>query len=136
MRESCVVVIQIETLHNLSVLIFACIYFWELQKIVFCEYLFLQMASFWNFWVYKFQPQRKKNKKKTVESRDIRPFLSRSRERQVGHDGKTIVIDWFWKKAELTNIFCSNFFSCIYFQEVWILCISSVYLFLWMPLKK
>ena len=46
------------------------------------------------FKVYEFQPQRKKNKKKTVESREIRlMFLSRSTERQVGHDGKSVVID-------------------------------------------
>ena len=38
------------------------------------------------------QPQRKKNKKKTVELRDIRLFLSRSTERQTGHDGKIVVI--------------------------------------------
>ena len=36
------------------------------------------------------------NKKDTVESRDIRLiFLSRSTERQAGHDGKTVVIDSF-----------------------------------------
>ena len=88
------VVIQMETLHTLSVLIFVCISFCELKKIVFREYLFLQMASFWKFRDYKFQPQRKKNKKKTVESTDVwRMFLSRSTERQAGHDGKTFVID-------------------------------------------
>ena len=44
--------------------------------------------------VYKFQPQSKKNSKKTVESRDIWPmFLSRSTERQAVHYGKTVVID-------------------------------------------
>ena len=41
------------------------------------------------------QPQRKKNKTK-IQSRDFwLMFLSRSTERQAGHDGKTVVIDWF-----------------------------------------
>ena len=39
------------------------------------------------------QPQRKKNKKKTVKSRDIRLFLSRSTERRACHDRETVVID-------------------------------------------
>ena len=60
------------------ILIFVCIYFCELKKIIFreClswrmanfwkfgEYLSLRMVSFWKFWVYKFQPQWKKNKQK------------------------------------------------------------------------
>ena len=37
-----------------TVLIFACIYFRELKKIVFCEYLFSRIASFWKFHVHKF----------------------------------------------------------------------------------
>ena len=32
-------------------------------------------------------------------------FLSGLMESQAGHDGKTAAIDWFYKKAELTNIF-------------------------------
>ena len=67
-------------------------YFCELKKLVFCEYLFLRMASFWKFWVYKFKPQSKKNKKETVESRDIRLFLSKSTERQAGHDEKLLLL--------------------------------------------
>ena len=54
------------------------------------------MASFWKFRVYKFQPQGKSNKKKAVESRDTRlMLLSKSTERQVVYDGKTVVIDLF-----------------------------------------
>ena len=54
------------------------------------------MASFWKCQVSKFQPHRKQDKKKAVESRDILLILlSRSMERQAGHDGKTVVIDWF-----------------------------------------
>ena len=38
--------------------------------------------------------QRKKNKKKTVESREIQiMILSRSTKRQAGHNEKTVVID-------------------------------------------
>ena len=130
------VVIQIETLHTFNVLIFACIYFCELKKIVFCEYLFLRMASFWKFRVYKFQRQRKKNKKRTVESRDIQlMFLSRSTERKAGHDGKTVVIVWFWKKVELNQHFLCIFFF-VYFREIWTLCILSVYLFSRMSFKR
>ena len=74
-----------------------------------CKYLFLWMASFWKFWVYKFQPQRIKNKKNTVGSRDIwLMFLSISTGRQAGHGGKTC----YWlilKDSELTNIFCAYF---------------------------
>ena len=43
-------------------------------------------------------------------------FLSRLAERQAGHDRKVIVIDS--KKAELTNVFCAHFFSCICFHEI------------------
>ena len=57
------------------------------------------MAKFWKFRVYKFQDQRNKNKKKIVESRGIElMFLSRSTERQAGLNGKTVVIDWLYKK--------------------------------------
>ena len=53
-------------------------------------------------------------------------------------NGKTGRSRWknccYWlilkKKAELTNNFCAHFFSCIYFREIWILRIFSVYLFL------
>ena len=41
-----VVITLIETLHTLSILIFARIYFCELKKIIFREYLCLPMASF------------------------------------------------------------------------------------------
>ena len=104
--------------HTLSVLIFACIYFRELKKIVLREYLFLRLAvSFLKFRVYKFQPQRKKNK--TVESGDIwLMFLSRStqqKDRQVTMEKLLLLI---LKKAELTKLFCAYFFSCkYYFRE-------------------
>ena len=45
----------------------------------------------------------------------------------------------FWfilKKAELTNISCGYFFSCIYFLEIWNFCIPSVYLFLQILFKR
>ena len=78
-------------------IVFASIYlskwqvFENLMNTYFCEWL-----VFWKFQVYKFQPKRKKNKKKTVKLKDIQlMFLSRSVERQAGHDGKTFVIDWF-----------------------------------------
>ena len=70
--------------------------FLRAKKIVFPEYLFLQMARFWKFRAYKLQPQRKKNLKKLVESRTMQLiFLTRWMERQAGHDGKTVVINWF-----------------------------------------
>ena len=56
-------------------------------------------------------------------------FLSRSTERQAGNDGKTVVIDWFSKTNELTNM-------CIYFREISISCIFRVYLFSRMTFKR
>ena len=106
-----------ETLHTFRVLNFVCIYFYELAKIVFCKYLSLQMTSFWKFRLCKFQPQREKNKKKTVESRDIwLMFLSRSPEMQAGHGWKKC----YWlilKKPELTNIFYAYFFCVFIFWK-------------------
>ena len=46
--------------------------FLRAEKIILHEYLCLQMASFWNLRLYKLQPQIKKNKKKTVEWKDMR----------------------------------------------------------------
>ena len=55
---------QIETLHTLSVLIFACIYFCELKKLYFASTYFLQLASFWKFRVYiNFSPIEKRTRK-------------------------------------------------------------------------
>ena len=102
------VIIQTETLRSLGVLTFACIYYCELKNRISREVIFT-MTSFWKFWVYTFQPQSK-NKKKTVDSGDIwLMFLSRSTERQAGHDEKS----YYWlilKKVELTNIFLLFFF--------------------------
>ena len=109
---------------------------WTKKKFVLREYLYSRIANFWTFWVYKCQLQRKKNNKKTVESRDIRlMFLSRWTEGEACHDGKTVVNDWCWKEAEFINIFCANFFSYIYFRKIWTLCIFGVYLFLQMAFK-
>ena len=64
------------------------------------------MASFWKCWVFKFQFQRKMNKEKRVESRDMwLTLLSRSMEIQVSHDRKAVVIDWFLKNLNLTTFF-------------------------------
>ena len=94
----------------------------------FREYLSLRMASFWKFWVYKSQPQGKKNKEKAVESRDIQlMFLSRSTERQVGHDGKTVAIDWFWKKPELAKKFCAFFCELIFAKYEFSPCLACIY---------
>ena len=78
----------------LNVLFVEGINFCELKKSYFASTYFWRMASFGKCRVYKFQPQRKRNKKKTVESRDVRLiFLSRSTEREAGHDGTTFFID-------------------------------------------
>ena len=131
-RENWVVIIQVETLHTSSVLIFAGIYFCELKKIVFREYLFLRMTSFWKFRVYEL-------KKKTVESRDI-PLIfcqDQRKGRQVTME-KLLLLIGFEKKTELTNILCicAYFLPCICSWEVWIFCIISVYLFLKMPFQR
>ena len=93
-----VVITQIETLHTLSVLIFACIYFCKLKKIVFPENLFLRMASFWKFAFINFNPKDKRLRKRQLNQGMRLIFLSRSMEKQAGHNGKTVVIDWFQKK--------------------------------------
>ena len=88
--------------------------FLRAKKIVFCEYLFLRMASFWKFRVYKFHPQRKKNKKKTVESWDMRlMFLWRETEKQEGHDERLLLL-MILKKTELTNIFFEHIFLYLF----------------------
>ena len=125
---------KIKTKTTLSVPIFAFIYFCEVKNrisrvLIFANGKFLKilrvllrMASFWKFRVYKFQPQRKKKKKKTVETRQI-------------HDGKTS----YWlilEKAKLTKIYSLCIFPCIYFREIWIFCIFGVYLFPRMPFKS
>ena len=132
------------TLHVLS---FVCIYFCDLKKIAFRGYLFLRIASFWKFREYLFQTQRKKNKKKKVELRDIRlMFLSRSTKRQAGHEWKVIVIDS--KKSWINQRFCEHIFrvfvftkyefyvylAWIYFRERRLKTIR-VYLILWSQLK-
>ena len=68
-------------------------------------------------------------------------FLSRSTERQAGHEGKSVVPDS--KKAELTNIFCtSNFFVFIFikyefFTYIFFLhIIFCMYLLLQTPFKR
>ena len=59
------------------------------RVLIFCEWQVFENVKF-----VIFQYHRKQNKKKAVESRDTRLiFLSRSMERQAGHDGKTVVID-------------------------------------------
>ena len=131
MRESWDVIIQIGTLHTLSVLIFAGTHFCKLKKSYFTITYFLRMASFWKCEVYKFHLHRKQNKKKTLESRDVRLiFLSRSVERQAGRNGKTVVTDWFFKKSWINQhylnlwIFAKNakyeffaYLACIYFRK-------------------
>ena len=105
------------------------------KKILFREYLFLQMEIFENFKFINFSPKEKRIRKR-LESRDIRLiFLSRSTERQAGHNGRTVAIDWFQKKAELTNVFCTYFFVFI-FGKYEFFCILSVYLFSKMLFKR
>ena len=69
-------VIQIETLHTLSLLFFASIYC-ILRVLIFANGKFLKIRSF----------QISAPKKKTVGSKDARlMFLSRSTEKQAAHD--------------------------------------------------
>ena len=68
---------------------------WQIFENFASTYL-CEWQVFENFEFINFSPKEKKNKKKIVESRDIwLMFLARSTERQAGHDGKTVVIDWF-----------------------------------------
>ena len=144
---------------TLSILIFACIYFCKQKKSYFISTCFgewqvfensastnfLWMANFWKFRVYKFELQGKKNKKKTAESKDIRlMFLPRSSKRKAGktivgkksrHDGKLLLLINS-KNSWINQHFLCIFYSCIYFREIWILCIFDAYLFSRMPFKR
>ena len=73
----------------------ACLREWNIFE-NFASTYFCEWHVFENFEFINFSPPKKKNKKKTVESRDIRlMFLSKSTERQAGHDGKTVAIGRF-----------------------------------------
>ena len=113
--------IQIETLHTLSVLFFAsiCRISWVLTSANGKFFEFLNSAP----------------KKNTVEPRDIRLFLSRSTEKQAGHHSYWLIIDLLLidSKTQL-NYFYAYFFCA--FREIWILCIFSMYLSLRVPLKR
>ena len=65
-RESWVVVIQIETLHTLSVLIFAYIYFCELKKSYFARTYFWEWTVFENFEVINFSSKEKRIRKRQL----------------------------------------------------------------------
>ena len=80
------VVIQIETLHTLSVLISACIHVCELKKPYFASTYFYEWQVFESFEFINFSPKEKR-------IRDIwLMFLSRLMEKQAGQVGKTVVI--------------------------------------------
>ena len=58
-RESWMVIIQIETLHTLSILISACIYFCELKKRILRVLIFYEWQVFDNFEFINFSPIEK-----------------------------------------------------------------------------
>ena len=105
--------------------------------IEFRRYLFLQMASFWTFLVYKFQPPKKDSW--------IKGYLANVAVKINGKTGRAQEKNWFFidllltdskNLAELISFNLYNFFPFIYFRELWILCILSVYLFSRMLLKR
>ena len=63
-------------------------------------------------------------------------FLWRSTERQVNHDVKNVVIDWFYEKSWINQHFLCIAFLSICFREIWILSIFGVHLFLRMAFKR
>ena len=106
-RESWVVITEIE-------IIFACIYFCELKKSYFASTYFCEWQVFENFEFINFTPPKKKNKKKTVESWDMRlMFLWRETEKQEGHDERLLLL-MILKKTELTNIFFEHIFLYLF----------------------
>ena len=99
LRESWVVIIQIGTFAYLKHTNFSRVFFCEVKQIVFHEYLFLRMASFWKFWLYWFNRKKERIRKRQLNQGSCSSFfLSRSSQRHAGNDGKTVVIDWFWVK--------------------------------------
>ena len=106
--------------------IFACIL--RAKESYFVSTYFLQMARFWKSRVCKFQPHKKR-----IWKRQLNQGLNRN----TGRSQWKNCCFWFiLKKAELTNISCAYFLSCIYFLEIWNFCIPSVYLFLQILFKR
>ena len=106
---------------------------WQIFENFVITYL-CEWQVFENFEFISFSPKEKRITKKTVESRDIRlMFLSRSTERQAGHDGKTVVIDWFLKKSwysqKILRIFFLFFFVNLFLTNVNFLHIWRVFIF-------
>ena len=103
MFKPLVVIILIETLHTLSILIFACTYFCELKKSYFVSTYVCEWQAFENFEFINFRPKEKRIRKRQLNQRIC--------ERQYDN-GKTGRSQWknccYWlilKKTALTNIF-------------------------------
>ena len=95
-----------------------------LKRTIFCVCLYFVGIYFWEWQVLKISSFKiSAPKKKTGELRDIRlMFLSRSTEKQAGHD-------WYWFIIDLLLIDSKNLAELI-------LCIFSVNLFSQMPFKR
>ena len=102
--------------------------FWKFR-----QYVFLWTARFWKFQVYKFfanQQCKKEQKRSLIKGHSANVFAKIS-----GKTGRSLwKTYWNLKKAELTYIFCAYY--CIYFREIWILCILGVCLFLRILFKE
>ena len=111
------------------------IYFSRAKKILFCEYLFSRMTVY-EFRVYKFQPQRKKNKKNNWIIGDSANFFCQDQrvDVQIKMEKLLLLIDS--KKSWINQHFFVYFFWCICFREIWILCKFIVYLFSQMPFRR
>ena len=121
-----------------------------LKCTTFCVYLFLRAKKnrisrvlifcekrvFENFEFINFSPKEKRIRKRQLNQGTFGSVF-------VKINGKTGRSRWkkycYWlvlKKAELTNIFCASFFSCICFRKIWILGIFGVYSILLMLFKR
>ena len=106
--------------------------FLRAKKKVFPEYLFFANGKFRKFRVYKFQPHRINDKKKTVGLEDMRQISVKT---MISAMMEKLLL-FILKKAEFTNTFCAYFFLYIYFWEIWIFWILNMYLLSQMPFKR
>ena len=110
--------------------------FLQAKKIVFREYLFLQMVSFWKCQLYKLQPHRKQNEKRQLNQGILPNFSVKINEKTGRSQWEKLLLLIDSKKSWINQHFFVYFFWCICFREIWILCKFTVYLFSQMPFRR
>ena len=112
--------------------------FLQAKKIVFREYLFLQMVSFWKCQLYKLQPHRKQNEKRQLNQGILPNFSVKINEKTGRSQWEKLLLLIGSKKSWINQHFLVYIFNIFFFlySEIWVFCILNVYLFLEMPFKE